>query len=125
MEKLAAPETELSSVLYIHMTPYIAEGWCCALHDLDITRLFPFLVNYMAYGSPIGNPPPLQHTFIPANLPSTLRLLNIVDNEIAAELMAKRMLGPFSIIQANIIFGGHFFTYPLGLIEKSPSSGKW
>jgi len=59
------------------------------------------------------------------NLPSTLRLPTIVDNEIAAKLMAKRMLGPFSITQANIIFGGHFHTSPLSIIENIPSSGKW
>jgi len=128
MEQLAAPKTELGSVLYIlyiHIPLYIAEGWCQVLCDLDITHLFPLLVNDIVYGSPIGNPPPLWHTFIPVNLPSTLRLPCVVNNKIAAKLVAKRMSGPFSVTQAKIIFGGHFCTSPLGLIEVIPSSGKW
>ena len=59
VECLAAPKTELSLVLYTHMTPYIAEGWGPALHDSNISHLFPLLVNDVAYGSPIGNPLPL------------------------------------------------------------------
>jgi len=39
--------------------------------------------------------------------------------------MAKRMSGPFSIIQAETIFNGHFHTSPVGLVEKLPGSGKW
>src|SRR5882724_9658311 len=54
-----AHETELSSVLYIHMSPYISEGWCHALHDSNTSHLFPLLVNDIIYGSPIGSPPPL------------------------------------------------------------------
>ena len=59
MAQLAAPQTELGSVLYIHMTPYISDGWHCMLYDLDISHLFPLLVNNIVYGSPIDNPPPL------------------------------------------------------------------
>jgi len=87
--QLAATEIELCSVLYIHMTLYIAYGWCHMLHDSDISHLFPLLVNDIVYGLPIRNPPPLQHTFIPKNLPSTHSLLHIVDDEIASELAAK------------------------------------
>src|SRR5882724_1859469 len=88
--QLAAPEIELASILYIHMTLYIADGWCHTLHDSDVSHLFPLLVNDIIYGSPIGNPPPLQHTFILKNLPSGLSLPHIVDDEIATELSAKR-----------------------------------
>jgi len=35
------------------------------------------------------------------------------------------MLGLFSIIQGIIIFGRHFRTSPLSIVEKIPSSGKW
>jgi len=35
------------------------------------------------------------------------------------------MSGPFSNSQADSIFGGHFCTSPLSLIEKDPGSSKW
>jgi len=35
------------------------------------------------------------------------------------------MSGPFSIDEAHAIFGGHFHTSPLGLVEKVPSDGSW
>ena len=125
MVQLDAPETELGSVLYIHMTPYKPDGWRRTLHDLNIAHLFPLLVNDITYGSPIGNPPPLHHTFIPVNLSSALKLPHIINNEITAELSAGRMSGPFSLDQACTIFKGHFRTSPLGLVEKTPGSGKW
>jgi len=54
-----------------------------------------------------------------------LSLPHIVDNEIATELSARQMSGPFSISEATTIFNGHFRTSPLGLVEKEPGSGKW
>jgi len=120
-----AHATELSSILYILTTPYIAKGWCDALDDSVLTSRFPFLVNDISFGSPIGNPPPLHHTFIPGNLPSALSLPHIIDEEIHSEIAAKRLSGPFSISQVLIIFNGDLQTSPLGLIEKPPGSGKW
>ena len=116
--------TELSSILYILTTPYIAKGWCDTLDNSVLTSRFPFLVNDISFGSPIGNPPPLHHTF-PGNLPSTLSLPHIIDEEICSEIAANRLSGPFSVSQARIIFDGHFCTSPLGLVEKTPGSGKW
>jgi len=86
---------------------------------------FPALVNDIIFGSPIGNPPPLHHTFIPDNLPSTTSLPDIIDHEIASELATNQMSGPFSICQAHTIFRGHFRTSPLSLVEKDPGSEKW
>jgi len=118
MERLPAPVIELSSVLYIHTTLYIVEGRRRTLDDFDMTSHFPFLVNDITFGSPIGNPPPLRHTFIPGNLPSALSFPDIIDKEISSELATLRMSGPFSISQAHTIFCGHFCTSPLGLVEK-------
>src|SRR5882724_2902563 len=56
LKQLPAPITELGSVLYIHTTLYIAEGWHHALNDLDIPSHFPFLVNDISFSSPISNP---------------------------------------------------------------------
>src|SRR5882724_6446965 len=107
------------------MTPYIPAGWHHVLHDLNIAHLFPLLVNDITYGSPIGNPLPLCHTFIPANLSSALNLPHIIDDEITAKLSAGIMPGPFSLDKASTIFNGNFHTSPLGLVEKVPGSGKW
>jgi len=125
MAQPAAPEIELDSILYIHTTPYLADGWRHALRALDISHIFPLLVTDIIHGSLISKPPPLQHTFIPKNLPSALSLPHIVDDEIAAEVSAKRMSSPFSISEATTIFNGHFRTSPLGLVDKEPGSGKW
>jgi len=54
-----------------------------------------------------------------------LALPLIINAEIYAELAAKRMSGPFSITQAHTIFGGHFCTSPLSLVEKDPGFRKW
>ena len=35
------------------------------------------------------------------------------------------MSGPFTVEEATKIFGGHFRTSPVGLVEKYPGDGKW
>ena len=52
-------------------------------------------------------------------------LPHIVDEEISSELTTDRISDPFSITQAHTIFGSHFHTSPLSLVEKDPGSGKW
>ena len=103
MEPPPAHATELSSVLYILTALYIAKGWNDALNDSVLTSRFPFLVNDISFYSPIGNPPPLHHTFIPGNLPSALSLSHIIDEEIHSEIATKRMSSPFSVSQVLII----------------------
>ena len=125
MEPLTACETELHSVLYKHVTPYIPSAWGSALRIANISHLFPHLVHNLSYGSPIGDPPPLYSTFTPKNLPSSTILPDIIANEIRAELSAGRLSSPFTLDEAHIIFDGHFHTSPLGLVEKHPGDGKW
>ena len=52
-------------------------------------------------------------------------LPEVISNEIAAELCAGHISGPFTVEEAHIIFDGHFHTSPLGLIEKVPGDRKW
>ena len=35
------------------------------------------------------------------------------------------MSGLFTVEEATKIFGGHFHTSPVGLVEKYPGDGKW
>ena len=124
-EPLTACETELHSVLYKHVTPYIPSAWGSALRIANISHLFPHLVHNLSYGSPIGDPPPLYSTFTPKNLPSATILTDIIVNEICPELSTGHLSGPFTLDEVHIIFDGHFRTSPLRLVEKHPGDGKW
>jgi len=118
----AAPETNLASVLYKITTPYNSDGWVLALAHAGLSKKYPNLVNDIIYSSPIGNPPPLMHTFTPPNLPANLNPMYI-DCELKTEVDAGRMSGPFSIEDVHLIFRGHFRTSPLSLVEKPGKSG--
>ena len=68
-EQQTAHVTELHSVLYKHVTPYIPLTWDSALRIANLKHVFPLLVHHLTYGSPISKMPPLVSTFIPKNLP--------------------------------------------------------
>lgn len=114
--------TDLSSILYCITSPYIPNGWREALKLCNLSHLFPNLIHDITYGSPIGNPPPLTHTFIPDNLASVNLKAQFISDDIVAEVTTGRMSGPFSVEEAQSIFQGHFRTSPLGLVPK-PGKG--
>ena len=116
---------ELHRILYINVTPYIPGAWKQALADAYLTSSFPNLVHNNTFGSPIGNSPPLLHTFIPKSLVSATFLPDIIEKELLNETASGCMSGPFSIEEAQIIFNGHFWTYPVGLVEKVLGDGNW
>ena len=125
MVAVHAHATDLRKVLYIVKTPYIASAWKDALDSSNLTCLFPNLVHDIAYGSPIGNPPPLNTTFILKNLGSADLHPEMIDKELLEETSAGRMSGLFTPDEARIIFDGHFCTSPVGLVEKVPGDGNW
>jgi len=122
MQPPRVPEINLTSVLYKVVTPYISTAWSRALVDANLTDSYPNLVHDLSFGSPIGNPPLINFTFIPDNLPSAKIQPDYITNLINEEVAAGRMDGPFSIRQAHTIYGGHFRTCPLGLVEKPGST---
>jgi len=69
MQPLGAPETDLSEILYKVITLYILAAWNQALSDMNLINLYPNLIHNLTVSSPIGNPPPINFTFIPDNLP--------------------------------------------------------
>ena len=69
----------------------------------------------------IGNPPPLTYTFNPDTLNSTEIDTTYMDHFLAAQVAFSQLDGPFSVMQAHTIFGGHFHTALLGLIKKPGS----
>ena len=122
MGPLLTPETDLSKVLYKVTTHYRPDAWWQALQDAGITLLYPNLVHDLIHGSPIGNPPPIDFTFIPRNLPSANIRPEYISSLIAQEVVAGCMDGPFSVDEAHVIYGGHFRTCPLGLVQKPGSA---
>ena len=107
------------------VTPYHAEAWETALRDCNLLHRYPNLVHDILYGSPIGNPPDPTYTYTPPNMASTEHNPAFIDDYLAQEVAAGRMSGPLTMEEATIFFGGHFRTAPLGLVEKTPGSGKW
>jgi len=103
------------------ITPYKLDGWRLALSSTGLTHKFPNLVHDITYGTPIGNPPLLMHTFIPDNLKSANINPTYMDTFIQEELDAGHFNSLFTIQEAHLIFGGHFCTAPLSFVEK-PSS---
>ena len=110
------------SCLYKVVIPYKLHMWGIALHEARLLYFFPNLIFDLTYGAPIGNPPPLMHTFIPDNLNSTELVLLYMDNFLASEVTAGQINSPFTVAQAHDIFGGHFYTALLGLVEKPGST---
>ena len=116
---------DLKKVLYILVTPYFVTAWKDALATANLTHSFPNLVHDISHGSPIGNPPPLLHTFIPNNLSLANIRPDIIWDELREETTACHMSGPFTTEEARVIFDRHFRASPVGLVEKVPGDGKW
>ena len=110
---------------YNRLTPYRVEGWVTALHQCNLQQKYPNLVHDLMYGSRIGIPPLLSHTFIPPNMTSANEHAEMVDQHFQDELNAGRMSGPYTVPEAMHLFHGHFRMAPIGLIEKPPGCGKW
>jgi len=118
MQQLHAPENNLPKILYKVVTPYISSAWNQALFDANITQTYPNLVQDFYFRSPISNPPPIDFTFIPNNLPSMDIQPEYITNLITGEVVSGHMDSPFTIEEAHYIYGGHFRTCPLDLVEK-------
>ena len=120
--QLPAPTTDLSSLLYKIVTPYVPDAWRQALERAHIAESYPNLVHDLSHVSPIGNTPLISFTFIPNNLLSANINPEYISRLIAEEVTAGQMDGPFSIRQAHYIYGGHFRTFLLGLMKKPGST---
>src|SRR5882724_2417908 len=104
MQPLHAPEIDLSSILYKVVTPYILTAWSQALADANITDSYPNLIHELSFSSPIGNPPPINFTFIPDNLPSAKIQPDYIMRLINKEVTAGHMDRPFTIEEAHSIY---------------------
>src|SRR5882724_10430622 len=111
-------ETKSKYILYKIVTPYYVKAWHLALQHADLLHLFLNLVHDLTYGSPIGNPPPLSHTFISNNLGSADIDPAYMDSFLVEEVTSGRMDGPFTVNYAHQIFNGHFRMAPLSFVES-------
>src|SRR5882724_3078738 len=110
MASTSAPSVPISNTQPLHAP------------EIDLTDSYPNLIHDLSFGSPIGNLPPIDFTFIPNNLPSMNIQPEYITNLITEEVAASCMDGPFTIEEAHYIYGGHFQTCPLGLVEKPGSA---
>jgi len=85
--------------------PYKLNTWNHALLKAKLDLSFLNLVHNPTYGSPIGNPPPLMHTFLPPNLPLANFHAAIIDQDLVDRVVVGPISGPFSLEDAHIIFG--------------------
>src|SRR5882672_4210354 len=106
--RVGNPFLTLRNILYIHSTPYNGPAWKHTLCLTNLSHKFPNLVHDITYGSPIGNPPSLLHTFLPPNLSLANIHPNLIDLELATEVATGSISGPFSPDEASIIFGGFY-----------------
>ena len=85
------PETKSSRILYKVVTPYNHVAWQCSLIRTGLLSCYLNLVHDIAYGSPIGSPPPLRETFIPDNLVSALNKQDYVSASLADKVSSGLM----------------------------------
>ena len=122
IQRPVAPEIDAAACLYKIVTPYQPHSWELSLHESGLLYTFPNLISDLTYGTPISNPPILSHTFIPNNLKMANLDPAYMGNFLALEVATGQINSPFTVDQAHTLFGGHFCTAPLGLVEKPRST---
>jgi len=99
MQPLHVPEINLTSILYKVVTPYISTVWSRALVNVNLTDSYPNLVHDLSFGSPIGNPPPIDFTFIPNNLHSAKIQPDILQISLMKKSLLATWMGLFLFVK--------------------------
>lgn len=103
------PDIEIfERIIHPYNTPAFEE----LLNKHSLTQHYPFLINNLNYGFPLGNLPPLQSTIVIPNHSSVQQNLDVVMAYITTELDARRMSGPFSREETERILQGPFYCSP-------------
>ncbi|KAF8825106.1 hypothetical protein HHX47_DHR7000775 [Lentinula edodes] len=106
------------------ITPYNASAFAIELARHNIWDRFPFLIEYLTTGFPLGNMPVLHETIIIPNHSSVHKHPDVVWDYIHEEAASNRMSGPFSQNEIESIMRGPFFCSPFIIIEQSQGPGK-
>ncbi|GAW01304.1 reverse transcriptase ribonuclease h [Lentinula edodes] len=106
------------------ITPYNASAFAIELARHNIWDRFPFLIEYLTTGFPLGDMPVLHETIIIPNHSSVHKHPDVVWDYIHEEAASNRMSGPFSQNEIESIMRGPFFCSPFIIIEQSQGPGK-
>ncbi|KAF8828286.1 hypothetical protein HHX47_DHR4000754 [Lentinula edodes] len=106
------------------ITPYNASAFAIELARHNIWDRFPFLIEYLTTGFPLGDMPVLHESIIIPNHSSVHKHPDVVWDYIHEEAASNRMSGPFSQDEIESIMRGPFFCSPFIVIEHSQGPGK-
>ncbi|KAF8832843.1 hypothetical protein HHX47_DHR1001714 [Lentinula edodes] len=106
------------------ITPYSASAFAIELARHNIWDRFPFLIEYLTSGFPLGDMPVLHESIIIPNHSSVHKHPDVVWDYIHEEAASNRMSGPFSQDEIESIMRGPFFCSPFIVIEHSQGPGK-
>lgn len=100
--------------IYEHVVhPYNVDAFQHYLHKHNLTKQYPFLVQNLRKGFPVGKMPKLEQTVIIPNHVSVNENFDVVMEYIKTEVDACRMSGPFSLEETERILRGPFYASPL------------
>lgn len=106
------------------ITPYNASAFAIELSRFNLWHRYPFLIEYLATGFPLGNMPTLHESIIIPNHSSVHKHPEVVWDYILEEATADRMSGPFSQSEMETIMRGFFFCSPFIVAEQSEGPDK-
>src|SRR5580698_10596258 len=104
--------------------PYNASAFAIELSRFNLWHRYPFLIEYLTTGFPLGDMPTLHKSIILPNHVSVHKHPEVVWDYILEEAAANRMSGPFSQSEMEMIMCGSFFCFPFIVAEQSQGPGK-
>ena len=117
-------DTDCFDNVFLRIThPYDVNAFDHFLFKHDLTYFYSLFVPNLRNGFPLGAMPLLTDTVIFKNHPSTLLYSDVVHKYLADELVAGRMLGPFSLQQAEKFLRGAIFCSPLLVSVQTQQPG--
>ena len=93
--------------------PYDPDAFDSLLCKHGLSSVYPLLPHNLRHGFPLGHMPALTEAVILPNNLSTYPYMHDVQDYLRKELLARRMSGPFSREEAELILCGPFFSSPL------------
>jgi hypothetical protein len=105
-------------------TPYDVDAIESLLEKHNLGDSYPFLINNLRRGFPMGDFPPLLETVIFPNNDSAVTHAPFVADHLAEEVRALRMSGPFSQREVETILKGPFQCSPIIIASQSQAPGE-
>jgi hypothetical protein len=93
--------------------PYNFDAFEFMLRKHNLFSHYSLVPHNLQFGFPLGYMPPLLQTLIIPNNPSAIFHADVIDEYLRKEVLARRMSGPFSREEAELIMRGPFQSSPL------------